>query len=228
MQNININSHSGGRLLTALFAAALLAVAPFSPNAYAGGVGADAPQSGVPQTLRTITGRVVDKATGKPLAGAAIVNMKTNMGTISAIDGTFTISAASGQTLSVSLLGYSEVELRASTASDITVELTESSQFIDDVVVVGYAEQRRVNITGAVSTISGEDLASHPVVSTIQALQGADPSLNVTMDSGNPTASNNINIRGVPSINGGEPLILVDGVPGVSLRLVNAGDIESI
>ena len=82
MQN-NMNNHSGGRPLAALFAAALLAVAGFAPNAYAGGGSADVHQNGVSQTLRTITGRVVDKATGKPLAGAAIVNMKTNMGTTS-------------------------------------------------------------------------------------------------------------------------------------------------
>lgn len=227
MQN-NMNNHSGDRTLAALFAAALLAVAGFAPEAYAGGGGADVPQGGVSQTLRTITGRVVDKATGKPLAGAAIVNMKTNMGTTTTVDGSFTIAAAAGQTLSVSLLGYSEVEIKASAADDIIIEMSESTQLIDDVVVVGYAEQRRVNITGAVSTISGDDIAAHPVVSTIQALQGADPSLNITMSSGNPVASNNVNIRGVPSINGGTPLILVDGVPGVSLNFVNASDIESI
>ena len=125
-------------------------------------------------------------------------------------------------------MGYTSWTVKVPASGAIDVELSEDAQQLDDVVVVGYATQKKINVTGAVSSISGEELAQRPVVSTMQALQGIDPSLNISIDSGNPTAGNSLNIRGVPSINGGSPLILVDGVPGVSLRLVNAADIESI
>lgn len=103
----------------------------------------------------------------------------------------------------------------------IDVELSEDAQQLDDVVVVGYATQKKINVTGRRLVDLGRGAGPAAVVSTMQALQGIDPSLNISIDSGNPTAGNSLNIRGVPSINGGSPLILVDGVPGVSLRLVN-------
>ena len=157
-----------------------------------------------------------------------MANNSTGSGTVTDAAGAFTVQAATGQLLTISCVGYTSWTVKVPASGAIDVELSEDAQQLDDVVVVGYATQKKINVTGAVSSISGEELAQRPVVSTMQALQGIDPSLNISIDSGNPTAGNSLNIRGVPSINGGSPLILVDGVPGVSLRLVNAADIESI
>ena len=188
----------------------------------------DTSQAALAQSqLRDVTGRVTDRATGDPIVGVTVANNSTGSGTVTDAAGAFTVKAATGQLLTISCVGYTSWTVKVPASGAIDVELSEDAQQLDDVVVVGYATQKKINVTGAVSSISGEELAQRPVVSTMQALQGIDPSLNISIDSGNPTAGNSLNIRGVPSINGGSPLILVDGVPGVSLRLVNA-DIESI
>ena len=189
----------------------------------------DTSQAALAQSqLRDVTGRVTDRATGDPIVGVTVANNSTGSGTVTDAAGAFTVQAATGQLLTISCVGYTSWTVKVPASGAIDVELSEDAQQLDDVVVVGYATQKKINVTGAVSSISGEELAQRPVVSTMQALQGIDPSLNISIDSGNPTAGNSLNIRGVPSINGGSPLILVDGVPGVSLRLVNAADIESI
>ena len=189
----------------------------------------DTSQAALAQSqLRDVTGRVTDRATGDPIVGVTVANNSTGSGTVTDAAGAFTVKAATGQLLTISCVGYTSWTVKVPASGAIDVELSEDAQQLDDVVVVGYATQKKINVTGAVSSISGEELAQRPVVSTMQALQGIDPSLNISIDSGNPTAGNSLNIRGVPSINGGSPLILVDGVPGVSLRLVNAADIESI
>ena len=98
---------------------------------------------------------------------------------------------------------------------------------MDEVVVVGYGTQRRANLSGAVATISGKDLNARPVVSAANALQGADPSVNITFGTGSPESSYAINIRGSISLNSGSPLVLADGVE-VSLSQINPNDIESV
>ena len=98
---------------------------------------------------------------------------------------------------------------------------------MDEVVVVGYCTQRRANLSGAVATISGKDLNARPVVSAANALQGADPSVNITFGTGSPESSYSINIRGSISLNSGSPLVLADGVE-VSLSQINPNDIESV
>ncbi|MBO7604024.1 MAG: TonB-dependent receptor [Bacteroidales bacterium] len=176
---------------------------------------------------RTVTGRVVDSQ-GISVISAAVVNTATKDGVITDYDGRFSIKAAPGQTLSVEMLGYTTKEIRYNGEESLSIVLEEDTQMLDDVVVVGYAVQKKLNVTGAVSSISGDELNARPVTSAMQALQGADPSMNIQMGSGSPVAGNSINIRGVPSVNGGSPLVLIDGVPGVSLDHINAADIESV
>lgn len=176
---------------------------------------------------KTVSGRIVDEQ-GVSVINAAIINTATKDGVISDYDGRFSISAAPGQVLRVELMGYQNAELKVGSASSVTIVLTEDTQMLDDVVVVGYAVQKKINVTGAVSSISGDELNARPVTSAMQALQGADPSMNIQIGSGNPSAGSSVNIRGVPSVNGGSPLVLIDGVPGVSLDHINASDIESV
>lgn len=179
------------------------------------------------QQARNISGRVVD-AQGQPVIGATIQNLATKAGAMTDYDGRFTIAAEAGQTIQVYMLGYADYSVKVTSASDISIVLEEDSEMLAETVVVGYATQKKINVTGAVSSISGDELDRRPVISVMNALQGADPSMNITTSSGNPTSGHSINIRGVPSVNGGSPLILVDGVPGISLTYINAADIESV
>lgn len=178
--------------------------------------------------IRTYSGTVSDALTGEPLVGVSVYNPGTKQGALTGSDGRFSLSAKPGQKLIASLIGYVQKEVMADGTGELTILMDMDTQLLEDAVVVGYASQKKINITGAVSAISGEEVSKRPVTSAMHALQGIDPSLNISIDSGNPTAGNDLNIRGVPSINGGSPLILVDGVPGMSLRFINAGDIESI
>ena len=182
---------------------------------------------GVSAQHKTVKGRIVDEQ-GIPVISAAVINAETKDGVISDYEGRFSIQAAPGQTLRVEMMGYQNAQVKVGADNNISIVLSEDTQVLEDVVVVGYAVQKKINVTGAVSSISGEELNARPVTSAMQALQGADPSMNIQMSSGSPTGGNSVNIRGVPSVNGGSPLILIDGVPGVSLDHINASDIESV
>ncbi len=179
------------------------------------------------QQTRNISGRVLD-AQGQPVIGATVQNMTTKAGAMTDYDGRFSIEAESGQTLQVYMLGYKDASVKVTSANSVEIVLTEDAEMLEETVVVGYATQKKINVTGAVASVSGETLERRPVTSVMSALQGADPSMNITAGSGNPVAGHDINIRGVPSVNGGSPLILIDGVPGVSLSYLNAADIESV
>src|SRR5690606_14550950 len=129
-------------------------------------------------------------------------------------------------TIVFSIVGYQKQEVIADKNTiDITM-LPELSD-IDEVVVVGYGEQKKVNLTGAVSQISGEEFEDRPVTQLTQALQGTVPNLNVVSGSGKPGTSGSVNLRGNTSINGGGPLILIDGILG-TLDRVNVNDVESV
>lgn len=192
----------------------LFAVLAFSALAFADG--------------RTVSGRIVD-ANGDPVIGAIVQNTKTKAGVMTDFDGHFSIAAENGETLDVNMLGYGDQQIKVGPASILeTIILVEDAQTLDDVVVVGYAVQKKINVTGAVSSISGDLLDARPATTAAMALQGADPSMNITLSSANPAGGTSINIRGVPSVNGGSPLILIDGIPGISLEHINASDIESV
>ena len=182
-------------------------------------------------TARTVRGVVLDKSNNDPIIGASVVVKGTTQGTITDYDGNFSIEAAPGQYLQVSYLGYQTYELRVTPNSDTyRVALTESTSQLDEVVVVGYGAQKKVNLTGAVSVVDQKDIVGRPTANMATALQGADPALNITMSAGGPGAGYNYNIRGVASINNSsttKPLVLVDGVE-MDLSRVNSNDIESV
>lgn len=182
-------------------------------------------------TSRTVRGVVLDKSNNDPIIGASVVVKGTTQGTITDYDGNFSIEATSGQYLQVSYLGYQTYELRVTPNTDTyRVALTESTSQLDEVVVVGYGAQKKVNLTGAVSVVDQKDIVGRPTANMATALQGADPALNITMSAGGPGAGYNYNIRGVASINNSsttKPLVLVDGVE-MDLSRVNSNDIESV
>ncbi|MDR2086106.1 MAG: TonB-dependent receptor, partial [Dysgonamonadaceae bacterium] len=130
-------------------------------------------------------------------------------------------------TLFISYLGYTEQEVRLNENTNIEIEMQEAQKQLDEIVVVGYGTQKKVNLTGAVSVISGKELNDRPVISAAGALQGADPAVNLTFGTGSPVSTYSVNVRGALSINSGSPLVLADGIE-VSLSQINPNDIESI
>lgn len=178
-----------------------------------------------------ISGVVVDKASDEPIIGASVVLRGTSEGTITDLDGNFAILANPGQVIEVSYIGYEPYSLRASSSSTtVRIALSESVASLEEVVVVGYGAQKKVNLTGAVSVVDQKDIVGRPTPNMATALQGADPSLNLTMSAGGPGAGYNFNIRGAASINNSsttKPLVLVDGVE-MDLSRVNSNDIESV
>lgn len=175
-------------------------------------------------------GVVVDQS-GEPLIGASIMIKGGTVGTISDLDGNFTLSNVSyPTTILVSYIGLQdkEITLTGAEAQPYQISLSEST-VLNEVVVVGYGVQKRVNVTGAVSVIDGKDLNNRPVTNAAAAIQGADPSLLLTMNSGAIESKNyNVTVRGAASVAGSPgALIIVDGVEG-SLSQVNPNDIESV
>lgn len=176
---------------------------------------------------KRVSGVIVDNQ-GIPVIGANVVEKGTANGTITDIDGKFTLEVSGNATLQVSYIGYNTQELSVSGKTDFSVKLGEDTQALDEVVVVGYGTQKKVNLTGAVQSISSQDLTKRNLSSSSQALQGLIPGMVVTQSSGAPGATASIQIRGTGSINSNsEPLVLIDGVEG-DMNSVDMNAIESV
>lgn len=182
----------------------------------------------------SISGIVTDKKLNEPIIGASVVVKGTSNGCITDLDGNFQLNnVASGSTLVVSYIGYQTQEIpvqKGKTSYQVT--LSEDTQTLDEVVVVGFGTQKKVNLTGAVATVDTKALESRPVSQVGQALQGTVPGLNLsTADLGGQLGqSMKVNIRGTGTIgtgSKGEPLILIDGMEG-NMNTLNPEDIESI
>ena len=174
----------------------------------------------------TFSGIVTDE-NGEPLIGATVQVKGTTQAVMTDLDGRFSLpKVGKGDSIEFKYVGCQSKTMTA-TATPVNVQLNEESSLLNELVVVGYGQQKKVNLTGAVSVVTAKDVNGRPTGNAATALQGADPSLNLKMGSGGPDASASLNIRGVTSINGGSPLVLVDGVE-MNLTRINANDIESI
>lgn len=184
-----------------------------------------------PQQTKKITG-VVKDALGEPVIGANVSVKGTTNGTITDIDGTYSLDVPENGTLQVSYIGYNSLELPVKGKSILNITLSEDNQLLDEVVVVGYGTQKKVNLTGSVVTINKETLESRPTSNVIQSLQGEIPGLSIGAG-GKPGSASTIRLRGQGSLsNEGKtpPYILIDGVSadeGTMLGL-NPDDIENI
>lgn len=183
------------------------------------------PQS---QNNLTIQGTVFD-ALGDPIIGGSVFVKGSKTGASTDIDGNYILNnVPDDATIVFSYIGCNPKEIKASDLAALAhVELEESAQSLSEVVVVGYGTQKRANMTGAVATVGADELNNRPVASAAGALQGADPSVNLTFSTGSLDSDYSIDIRGVASVNGGSPLIICDGME-VSLNQINPNDIESI
>lgn len=175
-----------------------------------------------------IIGTVLDP-TGMPVIGANIKIKGTANGTITDMDGKFSLEVPKGGTLVVTYVGYANQEISVGNQKTLSVTLKEDSEALDELVVVGYSTQKKVNLTGSVSTVSFNDkLTSRPVTDVSQMLNGASPGLQIMQSSGEPNAESfSYNIRGVGTLNSSSPLILVDGMEQ-SISMVNPSDIASV
>lgn len=180
------------------------------------------------QSARTVKGIVTDQ-NGLPVIGAAVMSDDGSVGTVTDADGSFIFaSPASAVDVTVSCLGYEEKTVSIQPGQDnVQITITESSMTLEGTVVVGYGSQKKSNLTGALSVVSSDDLKDRSSLDVGHMLQGTVPGLNVTSSSGRPGQAASINIRGMNSINGGNPLVLVDGVEG-DLQRINPSDVESI
>lgn len=189
----------------------------------------DVASSAVYQQSKTaIKGTIVDQA-GIPIIGANVVIKGTLDGTITDIDGNFTIQAAKGDVLKVSYIGYNELDVVIGNEAKLAIVLKENTQAIDEVVIVGYGVQKKVNLTGSISTVNFEEQAqSRPVTNVSSALAGLSSGVQVMQGSGKPGEDGaSIRVRGVGTLNNSSPLVIVDGMEGL-MDAVNPQDIESI
>lgn len=185
--------------------------------------------AGVKEILQNgVCNGVVTDTTGETVIGASVVVKGTTNGTITGLDGDFSLSGVTkGSILVVSFVGYQNTEVKWN-GQPLTIVLKEDTKVLDEVVVVGYGTQKKANLSGAVAAVDGKVLQDRPITNIGQGLQGVVPNLNITMNNGGaPGATSSFNIRGNTSLNGGSPLVLVDNVQ-MDANLVNPDDIESI
>lgn len=185
----------------------------------------------VNQDKKKITGKVTDQ-NGEAVIGASVVEKGTTNGIMTDIDGNFTLEVGDAAVVQISYIGYRTKEVSVTGKNHFLVQLLEDMQALDEVVVVGFGTQKKVNLTGAVSMVDSEVLESRPVQNVSQALQGVVPGLNFSVNKTGGELNNNLemDIRGGGTIGEGSksaPLVLIDGIEG-DMNSINPNDIKSI
>lgn len=187
--------------------------------------------------VTTITGTVLEQSSGQPLIGVSILVKGSTQGTVTDLNGAFSIKTKVGETLKVSYIGYTDQEVKVS-GKPIKISLTEDTKLLDEVVVIGYGTQKRKDVTGSISSITGKDLIQTQPTTFDQALQGKVAGVGVQQTSGQPGGGVSVQIRGVSSFGNNSPLYVIDGViigqgfdsgGGTNpLATISPSDIESI
>jgi len=184
--------------------------------------------SSLQQDSRDISGTVSDE-TGEAIIGANVsVKGNTTIGTITDVDGNFSLRIPENTTLVVSYVGYIATEVRVGNQRALSIVLREDSQSLDEVVVIGYGVQQKRDITGSIANIKGETLKDLPVANLSSALQGKAAGVDIVSDGGSPGAEPVIRVRGTGSMSASNPLVVIDGVPSGKISDVNPNDIETI
>ena len=183
----------------------------------------------ITQSSHTVTGTLVDEK-GEPIIGASVQEIGTTRGTISDANGHFSLEVGKNARLKITYLGYKTVEVAAK--NNLAITMQDDNALLDEVVVVGYGQQKKANLTGAVANVDIEKtLGSRPEQDVAKALQGAVPGLTVLSNNGALNANPSISIRGLGTLSNGQkssPLIIVDGVPVDDLSMINGNDIATI
>ena len=187
-------------------------------------------QDSVNQSVKKVTGTIVDEA-GEPIIGANVLVEGTTNGTITDIDGKFSLDVPEDGMLDISYIGFLTQKISVKGQSDLKITLREDTQKLDEVVVVGYGTRSRKSLTGAVDQVNDEVFENRPVTNATQALQGASANLIIQSKNANPNDNSmNINIRGVSTMGNNDPLIVIDGLISSSgtLNNLNPNDIENV
>lgn len=179
------------------------------------------------QQKKEITG-VVKDANGEPVIGANVSIKGTTTGTITDIDGQFVLSVPEGVTLQISFIGYISKDVIVGNNKTFDIQLIEDAKKLDEIVVVGFGTQKKVNLTGSVSAVSGNELSGIPATSVANMLQGKLPGVSITQTSGQPgREGTSIRIRGIGTMNNSNPMVLVDGLES-AMDDINPNDIENV
>ena len=176
---------------------------------------------------KKVSGTVTDQK-GEPIIGASLLIKGTKRGTITDVNGNFTLEADNRSILTISYIGYSTIEVEIGSQKNVVVKLNENLKQLDEVVVVGYGTQKKVNLTGSVEMVSAKQIADRPEQDISNLLTGQVPGLTVEQTSGQPGRDNGtIRIRGIGTLGNNDPLVIIDGVESSYLNL-DPNDIESI
>ena len=180
----------------------------------------------VQQTTKKITGSVYDSQ--GPVIGASIVEKGSSNGSVTDLDGNFTLNVKPGATLVVSFIGYETQEIVVGNQSDLKIKLKEDNAQLDEVVVVGYGVQKKKLVTGATVQVKGDEIAKLNTTNALEAMQSSTPGVQITSSSTQPGKGYKVYIRGMGTIGDAQPLYVIDGVAGGNLDGINPNDIESI
>lgn len=176
-----------------------------------------------------ITGTVSDQ-NGEPIPGATVIVEGSSVGTVTDMDGNFTLAVEVGSVIRISFIGYETQRVTVSNQSQLTITLKEDQSSLEEVVVIGYGTQRKSDITGAISSISSKDLAEIPASNVMEQAQGRLAGVDIVKSNGSPGAPMQIRIRGNRSITANnDPLFVIDGIPtSANINDFNPNDIESM
>lgn len=179
------------------------------------------------QNKRTITGTILDEK-GESIIGASVAVKGTANGTITDIDGKFSLDVNENDILAITYVGFLAQEIPVTGKSNLQITLKENAEMLDEIVVVGYGVMRKRDLTGAVSSIDSKSMQDKPVANIGEALQGRASGVQI-INSGAPGSNVSIRIRGISTINNSEPLLVIDGVPtDLSLNALNMDDVQTV
>ena len=193
----------------------------YSSNAYAAG-----DVQSVQQATKKITGNVVD-AMG-PVIGASVVEKGTTNGTVTDLDGNFSLNVSEGATIVVSFIGFETQEIKVGNQTSFNITMKDDNAVLEEVVVIGYGVQKKKLVTGATVQVKGEDIAKLNTTSALAAMQSQSPGVQIVQSSGQAGSGYKVNIRGIGTIGDSSPLYVIDGVAGGDINSLNPSDIESI
>lgn len=177
------------------------------------------------QSIKKVTGVITDDK-GEPIVGANVIEKGSTNGTVTNVDGNFTIDVSEGSILLISYIGYDTYEMKVTAKTSYNIVLKEDSEALDEVVVVGYGTMKKKELTGSVSSLKAGDIVKVASNSFTNAIQGKIPGVQITQSSGAPGAGGSVRIRGIGTTSGNDPLYVVDGMPigGGNMSISGSGD----
>jgi TonB-linked SusC/RagA family outer membrane protein len=181
-----------------------------------------------PQSVNTVSGIVTSNTDGQPISGVSVTIKGTTTGTITDINGKYSIKASTDQEIEFSFIGFVKQTISVGSQTTLNVVLSEDVAVINEIVVIGYGVQKKKLVTGATVQVSGDDLAKQSTTNALQAMQGKTPGVQITTQSGQPGEGIKVTIRGLGTIGNSGPLYIVDGVATDNISYLNNSDIESI